>query len=141
MKPIKDFKEGSKVRYYCNSDGSLSSVSTPYSDVAEVIFNQVQLHPYVYLGWKPGDVALIGAQPVATGGTYASMGFDRYIKLHPDVLVEDALFPSNSGSVVEVAAPKLQGPDGMKCSKCRDFAHYAQANQPNGSFLCYRCRR
>lgn len=28
----------------------------------------------------------------------------------------------------------------MKCIKCSEENEYAQANQPNGDFLCYQCR-
>lgn len=30
---------------------------------------------------------------------------------------------------------------GCSCSKCKDFNEYAEANQPDGSFICYACRQ
>lgn len=29
---------------------------------------------------------------------------------------------------------------GMFCAKCNDFNEYAQANQADGKFICYKCR-
>lgn len=31
-------------------------------------------------------------------------------------------------------------PDGMFCRKCQAFYQYAEANQPDGTLLCYSCR-
>jgi hypothetical protein len=30
--------------------------------------------------------------------------------------------------------------DGMNCAKCKKFYHMAQANQQNGSLICWSCR-
>lgn len=30
--------------------------------------------------------------------------------------------------------------EGMSCNRCTEFASFAEANQPDGTFLCYCCR-
>lgn len=31
--------------------------------------------------------------------------------------------------------------DGMNCSVCKEFYQYSQANQPNGTLICFSCRQ
>jgi hypothetical protein len=31
--------------------------------------------------------------------------------------------------------------DGCSCKKCKDYSKYAEPNQEDGSFICYRCRK
>jgi hypothetical protein len=31
--------------------------------------------------------------------------------------------------------------DGINCKKCNDFLGMAEPNQPDGSFVCWRCRK
>jgi hypothetical protein len=38
--------------------------------------------------------------------------------------------------------PEIQKPAGMKCSGgCDEFNNFAEANQSNGTFICYSCRK
>lgn len=41
---------------------------------------------------------------------------------------------------VPVKVDKRREPDGMSCKRCKDFYHMAEANQDDGSLVCYLCR-
>lgn len=36
---------------------------------------------------------------------------------------------------------KRQDPDGLICQRCKVFYDFAEANQPDGSLICYVCRK
>jgi hypothetical protein len=44
-------------------------------------------------------------------------------------------------SYPSVAAHASPSNGGMACSKCKNFNEYAISNKPDGSFICYSCRR
>jgi len=45
--------------------------------------------------------------------------------------------PMNLSSKEVLPHPKV---DGMFCKKCGDYSTYVEANQLDGSFICYNCR-
>jgi hypothetical protein len=45
------------------------------------------------------------------------------------------------GGAVEPAEEKKINKDGCRCKKCKEFYPYAQANQEDGTLICYVCRK
>jgi hypothetical protein len=41
----------------------------------------------------------------------------------------------------EAQKPAPHTSSGAACTRCREYNEYAVANQPDGGFLCYSCRR
>lgn len=45
---------------------------------------------------------------------------------------------------VEDLVPPTEKPlkkiDGMKCSHCLEYFHFAEPNQPDGTMICFQCR-
>lgn len=61
--------------------------------------------------------------------------------------VIDEMLESYLLNDIETQAQKLKKdliegpmPDGLYCDNCNDYAKYAEANQYDGSFVCYTCR-
>lgn len=44
------------------------------------------------------------------------------------------------GSVAPVEEKKINK-DGCRCKKCKEFYPFAQANQEDGTLICYVCRK
>ena len=40
----------------------------------------------------------------------------------------------------DLAEAKKPNKDGCNCKKCKEFFPYAEANQEDGSLICYSCR-
>jgi hypothetical protein len=40
----------------------------------------------------------------------------------------------------DIPTTKKINKDGCKCKKCKEFFPYAEANQPDGTLVCYGCR-
>lgn len=54
--------------------------------------------------------------------------------------------PAEESHVVEIdlAVPvekKKINKDGCRCKKCKEFYPYAEANQEDGTMICYTCRK
>lgn len=45
------------------------------------------------------------------------------------------------GGAAVPAAEKKINKDGCRCKKCREFYPYAEANQEDGTLICYVCRK
>lgn len=45
-----------------------------------------------------------------------------------------------SGDATTAKAEKKKG-EGCSCKRCKEFNSYAEPNQEDGSFVCYRCRK
>lgn len=41
---------------------------------------------------------------------------------------------------IDLSTEKKKDSDGCACKKCREFYPYAEANQPDGTLVCYACR-
>lgn len=49
--------------------------------------------------------------------------------------------PYNYGYIgVDLAVPVEKKKSGCTCETCKEFNEYAESNQPNDKFICYRCR-
>lgn len=46
-----------------------------------------------------------------------------------------------AGAAPAVAEEKKINRDGCKCKKCKEYYPYAQANQDDGTLICYVCRK
>jgi hypothetical protein len=46
-----------------------------------------------------------------------------------------------SGDTTQARAVKKKDKSGCSCKKCKDYNEYAEPNQEDGSFICYRCRK
>lgn len=42
---------------------------------------------------------------------------------------------------VDYGAPKKINKDGCRCKKCKEYYPYAEANQEDGTLICYVCRK
>jgi hypothetical protein len=57
-----------------------------------------------------------------------------------DICAHTATYPGLWGMRIVGTPINAKASGGMQCSKCNDFNQYAQANQADGTFLCYGCR-
>ena len=58
----------------------------------------------------------------------------KYCYIDPNMIVRE---PYKS-AVLQIHS---SNPDGQRCTICSKFASYAEANLPNGGFVCYNCRQ
>jgi hypothetical protein len=59
-----------------------------------------------------------------------------------DEMLESYLLDEIEERAKALKNDKLEGlPDGFFCEICNDYAQYAEANQSDGTFICYSCRQ
>jgi hypothetical protein len=82
---------------------------------------------------KPGTLIRSALEPEkefhCVEGSYIALGTSAFGMW--EVWVEDEALP------ITFRSPQ---PAGCSCVKCQDFNNYAEPNQPDGKFICWRCR-
>jgi hypothetical protein len=65
--------------------------------------------------------------------------FDLQELLEGDL--QDFLGDENLPTPVTGVKPKGKYKDGMLCATCKEYVQYAEPNQKDGSYVCFKCRK
>ena len=76
-----------------------------------------------------GSIYVHPSQIITSGGWY---GYHPAVTDPGDLSADDGAVP---------VAEKKINKDGCSCKKCKEFYPYAQANQDDGTLICYACRK
>ena len=86
-------------------------------------------NPIIYIN-QPTHTSTIVVPVVSTSGGYITVVYNGSTWIAGNETGETTL-PS------EEKKPETKG---CACVKCREFNEYAKANQPDDTFMCYKCR-
>lgn len=107
-----------------------STIVSPYKNYDEIkTFEIVATDNHGYYLYVPHYYALKGTS-VANKYRCNALGIDKKFLDENIVYIQE--------NMVAHVHDKL---DGISCRICREFFQYAAPNQPDGSLICYSCRR
>lgn len=102
---------------------------SPYKDFDEVkTFEIIAKDKYGYYLFVPGYYFLKGT-------TIADKYFCAQLNVDKKFIGENVIYIQ--GNMIFRVDSVL---DGLNCAKCREFFHMAEANQPDGTLICWACR-
>jgi hypothetical protein len=106
-----------------------SSIVSPYKEFDEIkTFEIVSVDKYGYYLYVPPYMHL-------KGSIKADAGQCRYLDIDKKFLDTDIIFIQDN-LICRVSSIL----DGMKCSKCFEFYPLSEANQSDGTLICWNCR-
>lgn len=93
--------------------------------------NQGQSHCPVGPPGIPGLPGIVSTSPPAGQSVFVSgVGY---------IGIDMGKLPS--WSEMELPKQTVDKVEGYNCVMCNDFAHFSEPNQPDGTFICYGCRK
>lgn len=128
---LKNAKLGQKYRLYIDDTNMVVGQPTKKYIVGTLIATYEE--GYLF-GWRLNEKAPVSRPRI---GSILNPDF-TYI---PDQALYTQGVHIKTGFVVHSKVPEPGEPDGMACKKCRNFYHYAEPNQDDGTLVCYSCRQ
>jgi hypothetical protein len=131
---------GTCVRLYCDNDHNLIYHTKSEHHLGATIMNPYPTKgDYILLGWKDGEIR--------DNSAWIGKDDDNNLKLDAGFQygwwVMSACPVKRIVSTPDVVATMTTPPvAGLTCSSrfCKTFVFMAEANQPDGTFVCYSCR-
>jgi hypothetical protein len=107
-----------------------STIVSPYKNYDEVkTFEIVAIDNHGYYLYVPHYYSLKNTS-IANGYQCKALGIDKKFLDENIVYIQ--------GNMIAHVHEKM---DGISCKICREFFRYAEANQEDGSLICYSCRQ